>query len=380
VVTEYDVVVAGGGPSGTACASAARLSGLRVALLDDSDEQLWKVGESLPGAVQRTLRRLRLAGPEQLLAPGELERCAANVSAWGSERWVYQDALANPEGGGWHVLRHRFDAALRGYATQLGVDHLRGCVATCRAIDGKRRVVSARMDGGEATELTARFLVDATGRRAFLARQLGARRQRLSRQSAIVGWLRHPLGDEDRTTRSRSAQDGWWYTARLPQGTRVIVFHGLPATIAALLHNPALFVERCNAAQLLPYAFSADDWRLRPRTSDASVRIGERVAGPGWLAVGDAALSFDPLSSQGVLFALYSGILAAEAIVSCLERPERSEHALAAYAGKVLGVLTANQRARQLLYASEQRYAGAQYWREQRTSFRGSGSGPLPGW
>ena len=247
------------------------------------------------------------------------------------------------------------------------------------AIAGDRRVVTTRLESGEASELTARFLVDATGRRAFLARQLGARRQRLSRQSAIVGWLHHPFGDEDRTTRSRSVRDGWWYTARLPQGTRVIAFHGLPATIAALLQSPALFVERCNAAELLPYAFSADDWRLRPRTSDASVRIGERVTGPGWLAVGDAALSFDPLSSQGVLFALYSGILAAEAIVACLAQPERSDHALAAYAAKVLSVSRANQRARQLLYSSELRYAGADYWREQRAGFSRFGSGPLPG-
>ncbi|MEY4548152.1 MAG: hypothetical protein RL685_4347, partial [Pseudomonadota bacterium] len=84
----YDVVVAGGGPAGSACAIAARLAGLRVALLDDSDEQSWKVGESLPGAVLRTLRRLQIDGPEQLLERGEIERCTANASAWGSEHWA----------------------------------------------------------------------------------------------------------------------------------------------------------------------------------------------------------------------------------------------------------------------------------------------------
>lgn len=325
------------------------------------------MGESLPGAVLRTLRRLQLGGPEQLLKPGELERCAANVSAWGSERWAYQDALTNPEGGGWHVLRHRFDGALRRHASQLGVALLPARVTGSRLVDGGRRVVLAHLPGAQGAELTAHFIADATGRRALLARQLGVQRVRLSRQSAIVGWLRHPPSDVERTTRSRSVHDGWWYTARVPQGARVIAFHGLPATIATLVKSPQLFVERCNGAKLLPYAFSTGDWLLPPRTSDASVLTGERVAGPGWIAVGDAALAFDPLSSQGVLFALYSGIRAAEAVVAQLQQPNTTR-LLDEYASKVRSVLDANQRARHLLYSSELRFVDLEYWRRQRQS------------
>lgn len=368
VATDYDVLVAGGGPAGAATAAAACLAGLRVALVDDSDEQRWKPGESLPGAVLRSLRRLHIAGPEQLLAPDERERCAANVSAWGSDRWTYQDALANPEGGGWHVLRHRFDAALRRHAAQLGVEQLRGRVSGSSQGDAGQRRISARLSSGQTAQLTARFLIDATGRRALIARQLGVRRQRLSRQSALVGWLRHPSCDVERTTRSRSVPDGWWYTARLPQGIRVIALHGLPRTIAALVKSPQLFAERCSAAGLLSQPISADDWLLPPRASDASVSLGEQVAGAGWIAVGDAALSFDPLSSQGVLFALYSGIRAAEAIVSCLERPDCNGRWLDEYAARVRSVLLANQRSRKLLYGSELRYPGEDYWRRQRES------------
>jgi flavin-dependent dehydrogenase len=240
--------------------------------------------------------------------------------------------------------------------------------------DRPEHVLITREGGAQAASLTARYLVDATGRRAFVSRQLGIERRRLSRQSAIVGWLRHPVSDVERTTRSKSVSDGWWYTARLPKGARVVAFHGLPAAIASLRKDPALFAARCASAQLLPYAFSPDDWLLPPRTSDASVQIGERVAGPGWLAVGDAALAFDPLSSQGVLFALYSGIRGAEAIVSCLKEPERSARSLDEYAARVGSVLRANQRARQLLYSSELRYPTADYWRQQTGSYTPSSS------
>ncbi len=369
MAADYDVLVAGGGPAGSAAAAAARLAGLRVALLDDCDEQRWKPGESLPGAVLRTLRRLRITGPEQLLEPDERERCTANVSAWGSERWTYQDALVNPEGGGWHVLRHRFDLALRRHAAQLGVEHLRGRVTGSSSGEAGQRLLAVRLgSSGQAAQLSARFVVDATGRRALLARQLGVRRQRLSRQSALVGWLRQTAGDIERTTRSRSVPDGWWYTARLPQGARVVAFHALPAAIAPLSKSPELFAERCSQAGLLPRPISAGDWLLPPRASDASVRLGEQVAGAGWIAAGDAALSFDPLSSQGVLFALYSGIRAAEAIVSCLQQPEHGARWLDEYAARVRSVASANQRTRRLLYGSELRYSQEEYWRQQRAS------------
>ena len=361
----YDLLVVGAGPAGSAAAIVARLAGLRVGLLDDVDERALKVGESLPGAVVRLLRRLGVDGPGALLRPPEFEPCVANVSAWGDENWSHRDALSNPEGGGWHVLRHHFDASLRQRAAALGVERVHARITNARSSERSWQLSVQSAEPRMSHELEARFIVDASGRRAVVCRRQGVRRQRLSEQFAVVGWLRHTEADVDRTTRVKSVSNGWWYTARLPGPLRVLAFHGLPRAVVQLARSPAAFADHCNRAGLLPYAVRARDLVEPLRVSDAAVQSAERVAGPSWLAVGDAALAFDPLSSQGVLFALYSGIRGAETALRCLASSSRAPAHLDEYERKVREVRLANQRARQLFYSSERRYLEEPYWQRQ---------------
>ena len=367
----YDVIVAGAGPAGAASAIVARQAGLRVGLLDAVDDGALKVGESLPGGVLRTLRRLGIEGPAELLKTDELTPCVANVSAWGSDTWTFNDALASPEGGGWHVLRHRFDAALRHRAAALGVERIHANVGGVEQIDGLHHIAVTADAQSNPGRLAARFLIDATGRRAAIARKLGLKRRRLSEQCAAVAWLRHPEHDLDNTTRVKAVQNGWWYTARLPQMLRVLAFHGLPADVAQMMKQPERFAEQCNATDLLSYGVQTSGFVRPLKALDASVQVGESAAGPGWLAVGDAVLSFDPLSSQGVLFALYSGIRGMEAVIHGLERPGLAGRFLDEYQRKALSVLAANQRARMGIYWSERRYAESPYWRAQRQGLGG---------
>jgi flavin-dependent dehydrogenase len=327
-------------------------------MLDDVDDDELRVGESLPGTLVRTLRRLGIDGPSALLDATEIKPCVANVSAWGEDAWTHRDALHNPEGGGWHVLRHRFDAALRARALALGVERIHARLGPTSWNQDLWRL--------ESQGLVAPMLIDATGRSALVVRRQGVKRQRHSEQMAAVVWLRHPIGDRDDTTRIQSTRDGWWYSARLPQGLRVVAFHGLPAEVAQCVNEPEHFAACCNATALLPFELDCEAFVVGPKPVDASVHASEQVAGPGWFAIGDAALSFDPLSAQGVLFSLYSAIRAAEAVVQCLAQPELSEVCSAAYEHKIHSVLVANQRARQLLYASEQRYPDSVYWSTQR--------------
>jgi flavin-dependent dehydrogenase len=366
----YDVVVAGAGPAGAASAIVARQAGLRVGLLDATDDRALKVGESLPGGILRTLRRLGIEGPAELLNTDELTACVANVSAWGSDRWTFNDALASPEGGGWHVLRHRFDAALRHRAAALGVERIHANVGDVEQIGGLYGIDVTANARSHPGRLAARFLIDATGRRAAVARKLGLKRRRLSGQCAAVAWLRHPEHDLDDTTRVKAVQNGWWYTARLPQMLRVLAFHGLPADVAQMMRRPERFAEQCNATDLLSYGVRTSCFVRPLKAMDASVQVSESAAGPGWLAVGDAALSFDPLSSQGVLFALYSGIRGMEAMMHGLEQPGLAGRFLDDYQQKVCSVLAASQRARMGFYWSERRYSERPYWRAQRQGLR----------
>ncbi len=367
-VPQYDVVVAGAGPAGSAVAIMLRRAGVRVCLVDALRTEGLKVGESLPGAIRRLLYALGINGINDLLPKNHYRACVANVSAWGSEQWTYQDALTNPEGGGWHIDRVAFDAALRQRALRAGVPFSQTSItdftsdqATNSDNPGYLIQLAPSVHQTPAFIRTA-WLIDATGRRAFISRRLQKGRQRLGNQMAGVCWVAAAPNDPDHTTRIKSVPDGWWYTALLPSGFRVICFQSLPVTIATLRNDSTDFLRRFNTAFDLPQPINEQQpisiWAV-----DASVSRPFRVAEPGLLCVGDAALSNDPLSSQGIFFSLYSGLKGAEAIVQCLTTPSMATAALETYQRQIDEIFAANQRSRTYFYASESRYSSESFWR-----------------
>jgi flavin-dependent dehydrogenase len=90
--------------------------------------------------------------------------------------------------------------------------------------------------------------------------------------------------------------------------------------------------------------------------------------GDGWLAVGDAAFSFDPLSSQGILTALYSGMKAGEALV---EHLSGNPDALANYDHRLAAIYNAYLRNRSMYYMLEARWAERPFWRRRRVPLMG---------
>lgn len=336
----YDYIIVGAGPAGSATASLLAQEGHTVALVDDANPTEWRVGESLPGAATRLLNRLGIEHLEKLLAPEHFKSCTANASAWGSDVWQFQDALRNPEGGGWHLMRHEFDKALKRYARHSGATAIAARVHnSVQRSDG-----SFELTLKEGGHLHSNYLIDATGRSSAMARRLGMERQRVVEQLAAYTWLKPNAGDEDNTTRVKSVAHGWWYTSRLPNNYRVLAYHGNAETVSSMQHSPQQFVEACNATDIIPptpdgqYPLKLSQLHQSVKAHDAGISKLIQPYGHRWLAVGDAALSFDPLSSQGIFFALYSAIRGAEALLN------GSEQALAQYAARVHSVFEGNIR------------------------------------
>jgi flavin-dependent dehydrogenase len=85
----------------------------------------------------------------------------------------------------------------------------------------------------------------------------------------------------------------------------------------------------------------------------------EPCAGPAWLAAGDAALSFDPLSSQGLLNALFTGLAAAETADGYLSGRNES---VTEYVTVVDGIRDAYRGHLAAWYRSETRWPRAPFW------------------
>jgi flavin-dependent dehydrogenase len=363
--TEYPVVIAGGGPAGAVAALVLAREGFPVLLADASPAGAFRLGETLPPAARPLLRDLGLL--DRFLADGHLPS-PGNLSVWGADLPRTHDHLFDPHGHAWQLDRPRFDSLLRHAARDAGAEVLEGV-----AIRGARREAGGwrvRLGGPDAEaaarEVRATWLVDATGRRAALARRQGAVRRHDDRLVAFHARFRADSGgDADARTMIESAPDGWWYTALLPSGERVAAWL-TDADLAerAELLSPAGFAARLRASPHLGALLARHGYALhgRPRGAGAGSARLDRFAADGWLAVGDAALSFDPLSSQGMLNALYTGLRGGQALAAALVGDRAG---IAGYAHRLEAVYGTYLRNRLASYAAEARWAGHPFWRRR---------------
>ena len=351
----HDVIILGGGTAGSAAALALARAGASVALIEASAITAWRVGETLGAGARPELMRLGVW--EMHLQGGHLP-CHGTVSAWGSGQMVDQDHVFNPHGSAWQLDRPLFESMLLTEAAKAGAVVLRGHPAqiTRNAGSGGTWEVLA----GQSV-LHAPWLIDATGRRAFAARHLGVQRQVLDDLVAL-----HSLhavsdpADRDSRTHLETEAEGWWYTSLLPGQRRVLSFQ----TDAALLppeqawRAPAWWAARFSHAPHLSELFRRHAITLAGSPALTSAHSGrlERFGGPGWLAIGDAAMSFDPVSGHGLLKALRSAALAAECLV---HRPAQAvEECAAAHEELWSDYLNA----RRACYIAERRWPDAPFW------------------
>lgn len=359
----FHAVVAGGGPAGAAAALALARGGRRVLLVDDRARAAFRVGESLAPAARPLLRDLGVL--DRFLQDGHLPR-HGNLSAWGAPGVHASDFIFDPHGHGWQLDRARFDASLRDAAAGAGAEVRDARAASAaRDTDGGWRVVLRAADGGREA-VCCDGVVDTTGRSAVLARQQGAARLRQDELVAFYARFRPArAGDRDARTLIESTPHGWWYTALVPAGERVAAW----LTDASLADRAALLSVEGFAAALretrhVAAALDAFGYAIagRPRGADAGSARLDRFAGDGWVVAGDAALSFDPLSSQGILTALYTGLRAGEALHLWLQgKPS----ALAAYEDRLRDIHQAYARNRITFYGFETRWTNLPFWRSR---------------
>ncbi|KFE72349.1 tryptophan 7-halogenase [Hyalangium minutum] len=349
-----DVLVAGAGPAGAVAALVLARAGLTVRLMDDLPvERLApRVGESLPGAARPLLRDLGLVemvDSTHALAPG-------NVSAWGSDALVPTDFIRDPHGPGWHLDRSLFDQQLRTVALNAGAQLHPGHVRAIRGAPQSWQVVNTQ---GEC--LGARFVIDATGRYAAIARRVGARRRRDTPLIALPAWASAATEDAEMRTLVEGTQEGWWYSSRLPGAQRIAVLHTTPAHAQAIRRSATAWHEALSATTHVRRLWPSP---LPPpvRAVDASGAVTDPPAGPGWLAVGDASLAFDPLSSQGLFHALYTGLRGAQAVLA------GTSDALGAYAARLTSVRRRYREHRAIVYAIEDRWPTAPFWHTARAA------------
>ncbi len=317
----YDVAVLGGGPAG--CAAALSLvqvrPELRVIVIEPAAFDGWRIGETLAPGGRQLLQGLGCW--DRVRAAGVAES-HGTVAAWGSEAAYENEFMFSARGSGWHLDRASFDAALLACAEAAGVEARRGWRfgAAAREPEGGWRLSISQ--GAERAPIRAAVVIDATGRSASFASRQGAERLVDDRLIGLAVMCRDGAGHgvRDGRTLVEAQPDGWWYSAAIP-GERIVVAWMSDDDLARRdgLREPRRWLERLGQSHLTRGRLErgcVPEWPVR--TWSARSQRLRAPCGENWLAVGDAASTFDPLSSAGIIKALYSGKLGAFAVLDLL--------------------------------------------------------------
>jgi flavin-dependent dehydrogenase len=209
------------------------------------------------------------------------------------------------------------------------------------------------------------YVIDASGRTVAFARWQGAGSSATEKQVAIIGVASGIV--EARSASARvvveATSTGWWYFAAVAEARCVCM----------LVTDPRIYVRsgknlhewwrselRQTAQVRLHYAEYARTDSLLVRSAQS--RRLDTLHGPGWVAIGDAAMTFDPLTSQGIAKAVEQGAAATAAIGHCLKGNGK---ALDEYASALSSRYAEYLATRRGYYRLEQRWSDAEFWQSR---------------
>lgn len=359
----FDVLVAGAGPAGSSAALDCSRRGLSVALIEQDRYETRRVGETLPPMIRHQLTALGVW--EQFLECGPLPSYGIRT-AWEAPAPRHQDFVQNPYGCGWHVDRARFDAMLASAAAQAGATlFLPARAGSCsKTADGAWTVEVSQ--NGVSSSLSGRMLVDATGRKAMLASRLGGKADVADRLIGAVSFCEK--SEIAQWTLIEAVENGWWYSVPLPDAGMVFAY----------MTDSDLWMDRKwdELLQLAPLTFARAGDRPIPLPSQivsAASVVRCPVAGPSWMAIGDAALAFDPLSGQGVFKSIETGVRCGSVIARYFDGDSSVP---AEYEAWVNETYQSYLSTRAQFYSSVARWPESPFW-ERRTSLAHGDRGEL---
>jgi flavin-dependent dehydrogenase len=355
--TPYDCVVAGGGPAGATCATILADHGHRVLVLERARFPRHHIGESLMPQTYWTFKRI---GMLEKLASSDfpIKESVQFVGSSGhdSQPYYFTDRDPNQWSKTWQVKRDQFDKMMLDNAAEHGAEVRQGVGVKEILFTGTKAAgVRAATETG-TIEIPARVVVDATGVSALLARQL-----RISepdptlRNAAIYAYFRAAHRDAGRNAGATLVihtpdRRGWFWSIPLPDDITSVGVVAKPsylctgrgddplATLMEEIGNCPGIKRRLDGAELVSRAYVTSDFSYR----------ADRIAGDGWVLVGDAYGFLDPIYSSGVFFALKMGEMAADTIHEALQADDLCGERLGAFGPKIAGGM---QLVRQLIHA-----------------------------
>lgn len=340
-----DVLVAGGGPSGSTISALLAERGLDVVMVEKDHHPRFHIGESLLPQNLPLLERLGLL--EDIKRIGLFKPGAEFTSPWHNKTvtFDFSEALDNSVSNAYQVRRSEFDEILFRHAAKKGAKTKEGCKVTQVNFqpDGSS-LIAIKEEGGEEANWHARFFVDASGRDTLLGNKFAIKHKNPKHNSAALyghfTGARRNTGTAEGNISIFWFDHGWFWFIPLADGVTSIGAVCWPYYLKTRKTDPSQFLletialcpplaERLTQAKLTGPATATGNYSYR----------SERMSGKGYVMLGDAYAFIDPIFSAGVLVAMQSAFLGADVVESALREPARAPRLMRNFDSTIRGGL-----------------------------------------
>lgn len=324
---QYDVIVVGGGPAGATVSGLLSKWGRRVLVLEKEKFPRYHIGESLVPGIIPVIEELGATRVVEQL--GAIRKYGISLF-WGEgqEQTTLRFDEVSPFPYAYEVKRAEFDNLLLTHARRLGTTVIEEANVREVLFDGGRctGVRYSPVHSDDVIDVHAPFIIDASGQAKIMARRFEsvgwhADLKNLAAWTYFQGGSRYP-GQDAGNIVVEHKPPGWLWMIPFSDHTCGIGFVAPIEEYAATGLKPAAILYR-----------SIDEAREIKRLLEGAIEVSqvrtakdwsytcERMSGPGFMQVGDAAAFIDPLFSTGVMLAMKSASSAAHAVNKILDEP-----------------------------------------------------------
>lgn len=362
--SHYKIIIIGAGPAGSSCSLALSRLGVKdILLVESCNYNKFRIGETIPPETKTILMQL---GIYKSFLSEQHEPCYGSCSYWGNDHRGYNDSILSPYGHGWHLDRRKFNLFLSKQAQTSGVKFLANSqLISSEQSENNNFELTFNDKNNSSFNVTADFVVDATGSRSVFAIQQGSKK--INTDPLICLGVRFKISNCSRSiskqTHLEAVEYGWWYVARLPGDILLVTLYtdgeiikknklqkiDIWLKLLKETKHTSIFISNMEIIDIKPKAFRAPSFRL------------DKITGKNWTAIGDAASAFDPVTSQGIIKSMSDAITVANIIEKYLNG---NENKLKEFEQMVIARYEQYLSIRKYFYQLEKRWPNSPFWQK----------------